>query len=363
MRNLALALLPLFLVATPLSAAPAPVASEAPKLPEKVRVAISPFAPFVMKDGARARGYSIDLWERIASRLGLAYEYVEAKGVPQKLDKLLKGDADVAIGGITFTHERERIVDFTHPTFESGLGILVRERSADAGFFEKLKGAFSKTRLSIIFGFLLLIIAAGHLIWIAERGKEAFDDRYVPGVFEGMYWAIVTASTVGYGDKAPVKWSGRVLACLLIVISLPMFAVFTAELASALTIEEIQSQIRGPDDLRGKRIGVRRGTSSAAWAARSGLRLLQWDEMEDVYAALLEGRVDAVVYDAPALAHFAQGPGRGKVYLVGEPFLRQDLGMALPEKSPLREQVNRVLLELKEEGELQRLRVKWMGAD
>ena len=50
----------------------------------------------------------------------------------------------------------------------------------------------------------------------------AVDDRYGPGVFEGIYWAVVTASTVGYGDKAPVRPLGRVLAMLVIIISLPM---------------------------------------------------------------------------------------------------------------------------------------------
>ncbi|MEO1334595.1 MAG: transporter substrate-binding domain-containing protein, partial [Myxococcota bacterium] len=206
-----------------------------------------------------------------------------------------------------------------------------------------------------------VVFIAGHLVWLLERGRETFDDRYFVGVFEGIYWAIVTASTVGYGDKAPVRYGGRILAMLVIIISLPMFALFTAELASVFTLQSISASVRGPEDLKGRKVGVVRGTSSASFAAGRGLDIRQWDSADEVYTGLAEGKVAAVIYDAPSLTYYAQTRGVDTVHLVHETFDIRDLALATQQGSPLREELNRALLDLKSSGELTELRVKWFG--
>ncbi len=107
---------------------------------------------------------------------------------------------------------REQLIDFTHPYFHTGLGILVLKNPSCSlsGLAGKL---FSKERMMIFGGIVLFIILTGHLIWLVERhcdrGQGSFDKRYIHGVMEGMYWAIVTASTVGYGHKVAKSWTGR----------------------------------------------------------------------------------------------------------------------------------------------------------
>jgi ABC-type amino acid transport substrate-binding protein len=336
-----------------------PVAAQPDAAAESVRVGISPFEPFVFVD-AEPRGFSIDLWKRVAEKLRLDYSFVAHDGVTEKLARLESGAIDVAIGGITLTRAREEVIDFLHPVHGSGLSILVRADD-DGGYLVRIAEALA-SRLGIILGFLLLLVVAGHLIWIAERGANMFSDSYNPGVLEGMYWAIVTASTVGYGDKAPVKWPGRALAALLIIISLPMFALFTAELTSALTVREIKTRIQGIEDLHRARTGVLGGTSSAAWVAGRGLSSRRYDTIDDAYRGLVAGEVDALVYDAPNLMYYAQTEGRGVVQTVGGTFAPQDLGMAVRQGSDLRERIDRALLELQEEGELARLKADWFGA-
>ncbi|MCG8423803.1 MAG: transporter substrate-binding domain-containing protein [Proteobacteria bacterium] len=342
------------------SAQPSSLPDQTTPEPAALRVGISPFVPFVFLGGTEPEGFSIDLWRRVAVKLGQEYRFVESSGVAEKLGQLQAGEIDVAIGGITMTREREELVDFTHPSIESGLAIMVRAgEHRELGYFTRLN--LGKGKWGIIIAFIVLIIVAGHLMWLAERGRDAFHDKYVPGVFEGMYWAIVTASTVGYGDKAPVRWPGRIVAMLAIIVALPMFALFTAELASTITVAEFESRIRGPQDLARHRVGVVRGTASATWSANQGLLIYQWDGVDEVYQALDQGVVDAIVYDAPNLQYYAQNRGRGKVELASEPFLLQDLGIAVREGSRFRERINRALLELVESGEMQQLRIRWFG--
>ncbi len=329
---------------------------------EPLRVGISPFAPFVI-EGQPPSGYSIDLWQRIAEASEWEFSYVGSVGVQDKLQMLTSGEIDVAIGGITMTRDREEAVDFALPSANAGIGILVRADDDDATLWSALVTVLEKSTSRLAFAFILLIVISGHLIWIAERGADMFSDRYVPGVFEGMYWAIVTASTVGYGDKAPVNWAGRVLAGLVIVVSLPMFALFTAELASVFTVQGLHSQIRGPQDLEARIVGVVAGTASATYAAQLGLRIVEDEDVDKLYAALESREVDAVVYDAPNLQHYARTRGKGRVTLAGPAFRNQAVGMAVPTGSPLREHVNRVILDLDASGDLAALRARWLGSD
>jgi polar amino acid transport system substrate-binding protein len=74
----------------------------------RLRVATKPLEPFVVKKGDRWAGFSIDLWDAIARRLAVEYEWIEVTSVKEQLDAVQSGLADVAIAGISMTAERER---------------------------------------------------------------------------------------------------------------------------------------------------------------------------------------------------------------------------------------------------------------
>lgn len=69
-------------------------------------------------------GFSIELWNDIAKRLGWSTEYVDVGSVGGQLSAVASGQADVAIGGISLTADRERSFDFSHPTLDAGLQII-----------------------------------------------------------------------------------------------------------------------------------------------------------------------------------------------------------------------------------------------
>ena len=178
--------------------------------------------------------------------LGKKYEFVECTGVADKLQRLAGDRIDVAIGGITITEERETQFDFTQPTFRSGLDILVRS-DREAGF-TLVTSLFEKNKRLVFLVLIVLVVISGHIIWLAERSTSkwptSFHRKYIPGVLDGMYWALVTASTVGYGDFVPKKWIGKVLSCLLIILFLPLFGFLIASLSSDLTLYNSGSTFR-----------------------------------------------------------------------------------------------------------------------
>ena len=78
---------------------------------------------------------------------------------------------------------------------------------------------------------------------------------------------------------------------------------------------------------------------------------------------LATGRVDAIVYDAPAPQPVAPTVGRGRQVLVGPIFKGEAYGIAMPPGSPLRQDINRALLEIRADGTVARLTTRWFGDD
>jgi voltage-gated potassium channel len=92
-------------------------------------------------------------------------------------------------------------------------------------FSNKVKGAF--TSASII-GILMVIFSA---IGILEIEKDAPGSN-IKTAEDALWWAYVTITTVGYGDKFPVTSEGRILASILITVGVGLFGTFTAYVAS-----------------------------------------------------------------------------------------------------------------------------------
>ena len=80
---------------------------------------------------------------------------------------------------------------------------------------------FNSRRLRTIFiGLFFVIIFFGFIFYITEPTVESIGD--------GFYWALVTVTTVGYGDITPATPSGKLIASFLILLGLGLIATITA---------------------------------------------------------------------------------------------------------------------------------------
>ncbi len=343
------------------------VLSETTQSLPTLRIATKPLAPFVIYDvdSRQYTGFSIELLKLIAREANLEYELYGVNTLVKLLDEVEREAADAAVAGIGITEQRERTLDFSHAYFESGLQIMIAAEDRGLwgdGLLNLIQTIFSAQLLRVL-GFLLIsLLIAAHVIWLSERFiNEDFAETYWPGIWEAFWWAAVTATTVGYGDKTPKTVLGRIVGLIWMFSGLFVLASFTASIATTFVVNEVTSHISGPDDLPGKRVATIERSTAQDYLNQQGIQPILFLHEDEAYAALLNNDVDVVVYDAPVLQHYVALDGGETVKLAGVIFQEQQYGIALSQNPVLRERVNLALLRLVESGEYAILYQEWFG--
>ncbi len=326
-----------------------------------LRVATKPLEPFVFKQGDQWAGFSIDLWNVIAQRLSLDYEWVEVKNVQEQLEAVETGQADAAIAGISMTAEREKRVDFSHPYFDAGLQILTRPQGKPSAW-QQIRLFMTPGLLRVIALALVFALVMGHVIWLIERRRNPeFPSGYLRGVVEGIWWLFLVVATGEYRDSETRSMVKHMLTAVWWLIGVALIAQFTATIAANLTVQQLTSNISGPGDLPGKSIATVGTSTAAAFLSEHGLPFVPVERIEDAYALLDQGQVQAVVYDSPVLLYYAATKGKGRAEVVGAIFKPEKYGIALPPGSSLRKPINETLLGLYQDGTYEAIRAKWFG--
>lgn len=342
---MAAGLLCALLLVGPAHAAPAADAPGATR-PTLV-VATKETPPFVVRkpDGSLG-GFAIDLWNAVAQRIGVRTEFREhdLQGV---IDAVASGEAQVGVGALSMTAQREQRLDFTHPWLQAGLAIAVPLKQA-SGWLAVAKRFFSPQFMTVLGALTLLLLAFGTVLWWLERrhNPDHFGGTAGHGIGEGFWWAAVTMTTVGYGDRVPVTRGGRIVALVWMFTALIVISTFTAAMTTALTVGELDAGVRGVADLQDARIVSVADSSSASWLADRDLRFRAAPSLEAALDDVAEGRADALVYDEPLLRDRIDRAHAADLKVLPGTFDRSGYAFVVDTGAPQLESINRALLAL-----------------
>ena len=84
--------------------------------------------------------------------------------------------------------------------------------------------------------------ATGLLVLVAGAAQATFDSKDFHSIWDAVWWAFVTVTTVGYGDVTPTTVTGRVIGILLMFVGIGFLATLTAAVASRFVRSESDPQ-------------------------------------------------------------------------------------------------------------------------
>lgn len=325
-------------------------------------VGVAGSEPFVFN--ANDEGIAVEIWNEIAEKKSWNFKYVPFNNVEKALNSLNKGKLDLVVGPISITAKRLETLRFSQPFYNSSISII--SRVEDLSIWQRIKSFFSMKLLLAIGAFLIILAIVGTLLWLAERkaSPDQFSKTPIEGVGTGMWLAIVTMSTTGYGDKAPITLLGRIIAGSWMIISIIFATSMVAGIASTLTLLTLDtSTVSNIEQLSGRKAATISGSPSEAFLNKSKINEIGVNNLDEAIEKLRNKNVDAVVYDRPQLLYFLKNNKDEDLYISKAEYYKQGYGFAFSLNSELVLEVNRTLLELAEDQEIERIIYNYIQKD
>jgi len=341
---------------------------------QKLRVGVVGNPPFVIRGDNQnsdtdITGISLDVWQAVAESQQWNSEYLVQNSISEGIRAVAEGELDILIGPISITPERAAIpgITFSQPYFSSGVGLMIP--GEPLRLWERFAPFFGVAALSSAGILTLLLFLVGNLIWLAEhrQNPEQFSPHYPEGVQNGMWFALVTLTTVGYGDRSPMTKLGQLVAGVWMLVALLSFSSITAGLASAFTAALSEAEatpiFTSVNDLKNKDVAVVRDTTAVDWAEfyRADLRLA--NDLAGAVALLNRGQVEAVMFDRPALIYYTQRHPDENLQVTEIRISLEPYGFVVEENSPLKKEINVQLLDLIYSRRMIEFTERWLGED
>ena len=317
---------------------------------ETLRVAVYDVPPYgyVDTDGSIS-GVSVDLWRRVAEQMEWPFRLIPISDMESMIGGLEQGRFDAAIGAITITPERAARVDFSYPAHRSGVAIALPKETGP--LFALMSYGTAVSELSpLILVILAMLIVIGIAMWIVERRVRSAapgSESAVVSLRDGLYWAVVTMTTVGYGDKTPKTTPGRLVAILWMLSSLVLVSLLSTSLVSRLTAERVESRdLAASIDLRGKKLAAVAQSSGAEYLDELHLQYTKYKDLPEALDSLASGHSNAVVNSVGALQYFI-AKRYARVLEIPQGLLAPAyMAIALPEHSPIKKPIDRALIKI-----------------
>ena len=306
-----------------------------------MQVGVAQVPPFAWQDEAGFwDGLAVQLWRDVADELDLEYDLVAADPAAL-LDEVAQGSLDVGLTAVA-TATAETRLDFTPSYFVTSLGVA---RPQGQSLWRIAQGLFTLRFLRITLSLALLLLVVGVLIWLLERrsNEDQFGgDSALEGIGNSFWWAGVTMTTIGYGDKAPVTFGGRALALLWMLVAMGVTASLTAALVSVVGASE--SSVSIPEDLREWQVGGVADTIGARYLGEQGIEFQTFEQPLEGLQALQRGDLEAFVAPAATLNFLVAENQDLTARVTTTDALPQRYTFALAEDNELRESLSEQVL-------------------
>jgi polar amino acid transport system substrate-binding protein len=339
--------------------------ASAAELDSPLRVAVYDVPPYgyVDVDGSIS-GVSVDLWRRVAERMERQFKLTPVGEMETILRGLEEGRFDAAIGAITITPERAERVDFSYPAHRSGVAVAFRRETGPLSALASYGAAVSELS-PLILAILAMLVLTGLAMWRIETWRHAAargSESSVATLRDGLYWAVVTMTTVGYGDKTPKTHIGRLVAVAWMLGSLVLVSLLSTALVSRLTAERVDARESIDSvDLSGRKLAAVTQSSGAEYLDALGLPYERCKDLPEALAGLASGRFDAVVNSVGALRYYISKRFARTLEMPTGLLAPAYMAIALPPGSALKKPIDRALMKITSSAEWRTLEERFFA--
>ena len=331
-----------FALAQSTPAASTPVASTPA---ESTPAAVSPTTPRILQVGTTTRrpyswqqsdgtwtGPAIQLWDKIAKQAGLQYQLKGYKSEElsslelnsYKTDKSI----DVFASGVEINAVQNNICDFSQPFDAGGYSLVTHTRGVTLPR-TIIKRVMTFDVLVWLIFMLIATVISGSVIRLVEKKNNPAHFANKDSFVNGLWWAISTLSTVGYGDFVPKTRAGKLVGGIWIFISIILVAIFSATIVATLTVGQLTPYFKSIKSMKSNLVGIIERPNSRYVANKLGVMPRIYITPDDAFAALESNEIEGFLHPTNELRSLLSIRGDSQLLVLPTEVIRGFVGFGL----------------------------------
>lgn len=303
------------------------------------------------------------VWENLSRQLSFDSTYQSYTSINAVFNALRAHKVDVVVGPVK-AQPRIKGVVFLSSYINDEVGVFIPY--APASFWQRfmpLLRIFGSTAIIVL---IVLMIIVALIVWAAERKHNPqFANRPFKGIGDGFWFAIVTMTTVGYGDKSPITFLGRFVTTIWLFLMLFLLSAITAVITAELTgvkLAKFHSLTMG--DLRGQKVVLLQGSRDATHLARYyHCRPIVVDSLAEAIKLLEANKVAAGFLNRVNTRYYIHQHPKVDVQMTGLVFQNGRYAFAMRSDDKRVADLDEILLLFDDSGQLSAIEKKVLGLD